>query len=176
VTTFSGHLTDAMAQRVVDGVLAGAEAPEVMRHLAGCLDCQGLVASYEALSGALDGLAAPELPADFTEGVLALVDVRERAARRDRRLAAGIVLGAAAALVAVLALAGARSLVPAISGLAGEATEAIRAVRISSGILPTLVSAFRLPLLLATAVVAVPVLLGIARLIPSPQPARAEAA
>jgi Na+/H+ antiporter NhaD/arsenite permease-like protein len=45
VTTFTGHLTDAQAQRLLDGALLPAEAAESEAHVAGCAECQALVFS-----------------------------------------------------------------------------------------------------------------------------------
>ena len=108
MTTFTGHLTDAQAQRLVDGVLSTAEAPEVERHAAACLECQALVESYRMLEGALDALAEPELPDDFTFGVLA----------RALRIGAGFVPAVVGALRLQIVLAAAAFALPLLLALA----------------------------------------------------------
>lgn len=170
MTTFTGHLTDAQAQRHLDGVLSPAEASEVELHLEGCAACQGLVESYLALSSALNDLAVPELPADFTATVLNRIEATEREAVRERRVAFGILGAVVCAAVAAFVAAGTTSWAPALSSWADDLGETARALRISSGFLPTIVGALRLQLLLGVAVVAIPLLLAIARLMPSPRP------
>lgn len=169
MTTFSGHLTDAQAQRLLDGALADAEAPEVERHLDGCEACQALVESYQALGDALEeALSVPELPADFTAGVLARVDVRARATARERRFALAVCAAVAVALVAVAALAGAGTWAPLASRVVTDLGAAGRALRIGADVVAPIVSALRLQLALLCAVVALPVLFLLSRLMPSP--------
>jgi anti-sigma factor RsiW len=170
MTTFSGHLTDAQAQRVVDGALLEAETALVERHVAECLECQATVESYRALAVALEDLAVPPLPADFTAGVFARIDARERAAARERRWALGILGGAAVATVVAFVAAGAGAWAPAVSTAADAFGTLARAVRIGAGFVPTLVGAFRLQIILAAAAVAVPLLVALARLMPAPEP------
>jgi anti-sigma factor RsiW len=170
MTTFTGHLTDAQAQRALEGMLDPARDVGVEGHLAGCAACQALVASYEALSDALGGLDdGLPLPEDFTAGVLARIDATERAAARERRLALGILGGVVAAAVAVFALAGAGAWAPTFSRWADVVGDAIRTVRVGAGFVPTLVSALRLQIVLAAGIVALPVLVALARLMPAPR-------
>lgn len=170
MTTFTGHLTDAQAQRHLDGALYAAEAGEVVRHLEGCAECQLLVESYAALSAALDALPTPELPADFTASVLEAIETRERIAARERRFAVGILASVAVATAVMFVLAGAAAWAPAVSDWADGVGETARALRISTGFVPTVVSAFRTQIILAAAVLAIPLLVAIARLLPSPRP------
>ncbi|HEY6100340.1 MAG TPA: anti-sigma factor [Anaeromyxobacter sp.] len=172
MTTFSGHLTDAQAQRLLDGALEPSRDGGVESHLAGCAECQALVESYRALCEALGGLDAelPPLPDDFTAAVLAGIDLRERAVARDRRLAFGILAGVLAAAVAVFAVAGAGAWAPTLSGWADGLGSTARAVRIGAGFVPTVVHALRLQILLAAAAVALPLLIAFARLMPAPAP------
>lgn len=170
MTTFSGHLTDAQAQRVVDGALLGAEAHEVEAHVAGCLECQGLVATYEALGAALSReLEVPGLPDDFTDGVLALVDTRERAVRRERRFATVICAALLVAVATAAVLAGAGGWAPAGARLADTLGATARAVGLGAGVLPQLVSALRLPVALACVTAVLPLLFALSRLMPSPR-------
>jgi anti-sigma factor RsiW len=170
MTTFTGHLTDAQAQRHLDGILAPVEASEVESHLEGCAACQQLVESYTALSIALDDLAVPDLGADFTSSVIERIEARERAAVRERRFAFGILGAVVCAALFAFAAAGTGALAPALSSWADGLGETARALRISSGFVPTVVGALRLQLLLVVAVLAVPLLLLISRLMPSPRP------
>jgi anti-sigma factor RsiW len=171
MTTFTGHLTDAQAQRALDGMLDPARDAGVERHLAGCAECQALVASYEALADALGGLDdALPLPDDFTGAVIARIDARERAAARDRRLAVGILAGVALAAVATFALAGASAWAPTFSRWADGVGDVLRAFRVGAGFVPTLVSALRVQIVLAAGIVALPLLVALARLMPAPRP------
>jgi anti-sigma factor RsiW len=166
MTTFSGHLTDAQAQRLVDGVPRLEEASEVESHAACCAECQALVESYRALEAALEGLEPTPLPADFTKGVIARIETRERAAARERRLAAAISAAVLAAITAT-ALAGSSVWVPAAARLVDQMSAAGRALQVGAEVLPPLVSALRLPIAALCAVVAFPVLFALSRLIPS---------
>jgi anti-sigma factor RsiW len=170
MTPFDGHLDDAQAQRLVDDALVDAEAAQVRAHARSCADCRALVDSYRALDDALSGLELPPLPADFTEGVLSRIDANERALARERRLAVGILVGVLAAAVAVFAAAGAAAWAPAVARASRGLGDVLLASRVVSGAVPTLVSALRLELLLAVALLAVPLLLALSRLIPAPRP------
>jgi anti-sigma factor RsiW len=169
MTTFTGHLTDAQAQRLVDGALLDAEAADVETHAAGCLECQGLVASYEALGAALSELELPEVPLDFTEGVLARIEHRERAVARERRHAAGICAVLVIALVAAAVLAGAGAWAPAASRAVDLLGSAAGALRISADVLPPVLHAIRLQVALACTLLVLPLLLALSRLMPSPR-------
>jgi anti-sigma factor RsiW len=170
MTTFTGQLTDAQAQRLVDGVLLADEALEVEAHVRGCLECEALVAEYRALGDALSDLELPPLPSDFTEGVLALVETRERAVARERRIALGIAAGVLAALVVVAALLGAGTWAPAAAELVDSLGSAGRALRLGAQVLPPLFSALRLPIALACAALAFPLVVALSRLMtPSPR-------
>jgi anti-sigma factor RsiW len=175
MTTFTGHLTDAQAQRLVDGMLSTAEAAEIEAHEGSCLECQALVESYRVLAGALEELPLPALPSDFTASVLSVIDARERAAARERRLAVGILGAVAVALVALVVLAGPGAWAPAMSSAAGQVGEAARALRIGAGFVPAVVAALRLQIVLAVAAFALPLLVALARLMPAPA-ARTETA
>lgn len=165
--TFTGHLTDAQAQRLGDGLLDAARDAGVEAHAAGCAECAALVESYRILGEALDGLPVPELPADFTAGVLERIEAAEVRVVRERRVAVAILAAAAAATCAALVAAGVGGLATEVSGWAGGLGEAARALRIGSGVLPGLVSALRIQLLLGAAAVALPLLVGLSRLMPA---------
>jgi anti-sigma factor RsiW len=167
MTTFTGHLTDAQAQRLLDGMLFPAEAAEAESHAAGCGECQTVIESFRALSDALDGLELPPLPAGFTEGVLARIDQHERAAARERRFAFGI---AAASLVAVAAavIFTIGDWAPGLASAVEALGSASRTLRLSVEIATPVVFALRLYLALAAALAALPVLFLLSRLMPAP--------
>lgn len=167
MTTLTGHLTDAQAQRLVDGALAEAEAPEIQRHVAGCLECQATVETYRMLAGALEGLEVPPLPADFTDGVLARIDLQERRVARERRHAVAIFVGVVAATAVAFGVAGASAWAPVVSSGADLLGDAVHALRIAGDFVPRVLSVLRLQIILATAVLALPLLLAIARLMPT---------
>lgn len=170
MTTLTGHLTDAQAQRVVDGALLEAEAAMVERHVADCLECQAAVESYRVLVLALEDLAVPPLPADFTAGVFARIDAHEHAAARERRWALGILGGVTLATIVAFVAAGAGAWAPSVSAAAEGLGALTRAVRVGAGFLPVLVGALRLQIILAAAAIAVPLLVALARLMPAPEP------
>jgi anti-sigma factor RsiW len=169
MTTISGHLTDAMAQRLVDGLLdagrdAGAEA-----HAASCPACAALVESYRLLGDALDDLDVPALPTDFTASVLQRIDEVESAQARERRLAVAVLAGILLVAVGALVAAGAGGLGTTVGQLADQLGQATQALRIGRGVVPSLVTAVRLPLLVGAAAVAIPLLFGLTRLMPAPR-------
>jgi len=167
------HLTDAQAQRLVDGALSPGEAPEVERHAAGCAACQATVETYRLLASALDDLELPPLPADFTDGVLARIDARERASAREHRHALAILGVLALATVGAFAVAGAAAWAPLLSRSAEVLGTAARAIQVGSSFVPEVVGALRLQILVVTAALALPLLVALARLMP---PQRAEIA
>jgi len=173
MTTISGHLTEAQAQRLLDGQLDPARDAGVEAHALGCAGCAALVESFRALGEALDGLPLPELPVDFTAGVLARIEVAEAAQARERRVAA-LVFAAAALLGAVaLGAAVAGGLSPAVTGVADHLGLAARALRLGSGVLPGLLSAVRGYALLGSMAAGLPLLYALARLMPAPRAQRA---
>ncbi len=161
------HLTDELAQRHLEGILAGSAAAEVEEHLAGCAGCQALVASYRALTEALDDLVPAEPPADFTAGVLARIEARQRSAARDRRLALGILAGVGAAALALFAVAGQGAWAPLLSRWSGALVGAAAALRIGSDVLDPLVRTLRAEIALACAVLGLPLLVAMRRLVAS---------
>ncbi len=169
MNTFSEHLTDAMAQRLLDGVLdpvhdAGAEA-----HAGQCPECAALVESYRILGDALDGLAVPELAAGFTASVLERIEVAEARQARERWLAVSVLSGVLLVAAGALLAAGAGGLAATVSGWADGLAEATRALSIGRQVLPGLLAALRLPLLAGAAAVVIPLLLGLTRLMPAPR-------
>ena len=174
MTNPSLHLTDAQAQRLVDGMLSAAEAPAVERHAAACAECRATVETYRVLASALENLEVPPVPEDFTADVLALVEHRERALARERRHALAILGVLAACTVAAFAIAGASAWAPVLSSVAETLGTAARAVQVASTFVPHLVGALRLQIIVAAAALAVPLLVALSRLMPQPQPHRVE--
>jgi anti-sigma factor RsiW len=169
MTALQGHLDDARAQRLVDGALPADEALAAEAHLARCPACAAEVETYRLLASALDDLDVPALPADFTEGVLARIDVRERAVERERRHALAILAGVVAATAVAFAVAGAGAWAPAVSSLADVLGAGARTVQVASGFVPGIVSALRFQIILAAAALALPLLLALVRLMPAPE-------
>ena len=166
MTTFTGHLTDAQAQRLLDGLLDAAADAGVEAHARGCPHCAALVDSYRLLGEAVDDLALPELPADFTASVLERIEVVEAAVARERRLALLVLAGVLLVAGGALAAAGAGGLATTVGGWADGLAEATRALRFSRGVVPGVLAAMRLPLLVGAAACAVPLLLALSRLMP----------
>ena len=173
MTTLTGHLTDAQAQRLLDGQLDAARDAGVEAHALGCAECATLVESYRALGDALDGLELPPLPADFTEGVLSRIELVERAQARERRVAALVVAAAALLGCAALTAAVAGGLVPALTSAAEQLGLAARALKLGSGVLPGVLSAVRGYVLCAALAAGAPLVYGLLRLSPAPRAQRA---
>lgn len=161
------HLSDELAQRHLERMLTGAVAAEVEEHLSGCAGCQALVASYRALGEALDGLVPAEPPADFTAGVLARIEARERTVAWERRLALGILAGVGAAAVLLFAGAGQGAWAPLLSSWSNALVGATAAVRIGSDVLDPLLRNLRAEIALACAVLGLPLLIAMKRLVAS---------
>ncbi len=169
MTRTSAHRDDIRAQLLVDGALPPAEAAGAADHAATCPDCAALVESYRALSVALEALPVPDLPADFTAGVLQRVDARERALSRERRTAVAVLIGIAVALAAALLVGGNAAWVPTAARLADQAGALAHTLRLGAEVLPPVLGILRLPIAVACAVLCLPVLLALSRLIPSPR-------
>jgi anti-sigma factor RsiW len=163
------HLTDPQAQRLVDGMLSAGEAATVERHAATCAECRATVETYRLLASALEDLDVPPLPADFTDGVLALVETRELALARERRHAVAILGVLAACTVAAFALAGAAAWAPFVSSVAESLGTAARALQVAGSFVPHVVGALRLQIIVVAAALAVPLLIALSRLMPQPQ-------
>lgn len=168
MTALTRHLTDSQAQRLVDGALSPAEASGIELHLAGCAECLATVESYRLLASALEDLGTPQVPDDFTDGVLARIDARERSVARERRHALAIFVGVLAAAVAAFFLAGPSAWVPEVSSLAEAVGSAARALEIGESFVPAVVGAFRVQILVVAALAALPLLLALALLVPAP--------
>ena len=169
MNTIAGHLTDAQAQRLLDGVLRRDEAAEVEAHAASCADCAALVDSYRELALSLSALPAPELPADFTASVLERVARRERTVARERRAAVAVVGGALLALAAALVAGGGGAWIPVATRFADQLGAVAHALRIGSQILPPVLGTLRVPIAATSAALALPLLLALSRFIPSPR-------
>ena len=146
MNTLAGHLTDAQAQRLLDAALLSDEAAEVEDHVAGCAACAALVDSYRELALSLDALPVPELPADFTAGVLERVERRERIVARERRAAAAVVVGALLALAAAVVGGGGGAWIPAATRFADQLGAVAHALRLGAEVLPPLLGTLRLPI------------------------------
>lgn len=162
--TTSPHLGDERAQRLLEGLLPAAEAGPAEAHLAACPACRALVESHRALAAALEGLAAPEPPADFTAGVLARLERRRRAAAWESRLGAAILVASAAAAAALFASAGQSAWAGAVGAALRSLRETATALRIGAEAAEPLVSALRPQIMAACAALALLLFLALARL------------
>ena len=158
------HLDEEQAQSFLEGLLGGDERSRVDAHLESCSSCQALLLSFEALENALSGLPMAEPPADFTIGVMARIDERERTRSSERRVVYAVLATVSVALVAALALAGQSAWAPALSAVSTSGVRALQALRISSDVLSPLISALRVQIIVASAVIAIPLFLALSRL------------
>ena len=96
MNTLAGHLTDAQAQRVVDGALLEAEAARGRAARGGVPRVPGRRRVVPRCSRPRSRTSrSRRSPTDFTAGVFARIDAHERAAARERRWALGILAGVA---------------------------------------------------------------------------------
>jgi anti-sigma factor RsiW len=167
----NAHLTDELAQSLVDGLLPAGARAQCEAHVDACAECRLLVDSYVALAGALDDLAAPLPPPDFTDVVMQRIDARERARAWERKLAFGILGAAACAAFLIFALLGASAWAPMVSRVSDALGGAVRAAWVGADVVAPLVRALRIQIALGCAALGLPLLLALSRLVPS----RAEA-
>lgn len=161
------HLDDERAQLLVEGLLPAPARTEAEAHLAGCPACRNLVGSYRALAEALGGLPSAEPPAGFTAGVLARIESRERTAAWERRLALAILGAAAAAAAGFLAAGGQGPWAPTLSGWSSALARTATALRIGADVAGPVLGALRVPIAALCAVVGLPLLLALGRLVPA---------
>lgn len=154
--TTPSHLDDERSQLLLEGLLPPAEAALARGHLAGCPGCRALVESHRVLAEALSGLAAAEPPADFTAGVMARVERRQRLAAWERRLGLAILAAAAAASGALFASAGESAWAGAMGSMLHSLSGAATALRIGTEVVAPVVSALRPQIIVACAAVALP--------------------
>jgi anti-sigma factor RsiW len=157
------HIAEDEAQLYLEGAIEPSEAIRIDDHLAGCVECQALVVSFEALSEALSGLPVAEPPADFTAAVMARIDELEDARVAERRATVAVLATVAVALVVALAVAGQSAWAPALSSVSSTTVGALHALRISSDVLSPIVSALRLQIIVVAAAVGIPLLLALFR-------------
>jgi anti-sigma factor RsiW len=160
------HLTDEQAQSLVDGLLAERLRDAYEAHAGACAECRVLVESYRALGDALAGLDAPLPPPDFTDAVMARIDVREAARAWERRLALGILGAAACAAVVIFALLGANAWAPVFSRLSGGIRDAATAFSVGADVCAPLLRALRVQIALGSAALALPLFYALSRLAP----------
>ena len=158
------HIDEGEAQAFLEGLLPGKERARVDAHLEGCASCQSIILSFERLEEALSGLPLAEPPADFTAGVMARIDERERAKAGERRVVVAVLATVSLALAFAIALAGQAAWAPALSAVSSVGVSALHALRISSDVLSPLVAALRLEILFAAAAIGIPLLLALSRL------------
>lgn len=158
------HIAEDEAQLYLEGVIEPSEATRIDGHLAGCPECQALVASFQALSEALSGLPHAEPPPDFTAAVMARIDEREAARASERRIVVGVLAAVGASLAVTLALAGESAWAPALSAASSIGVKTLQAMRITSDVLSPVVSALRVQILVVAAAVAIPLTLALSRL------------
>jgi anti-sigma factor RsiW len=162
----SHHLTDELAQSLVDGLLPAALRDGCEAHVAACAECRIVVESYRALGDALAGLDAPLPPPDFTDAVMDRIEARERVHAWERRLALGIVGVAACAALAILAFVGASAWAPILSRVSDGVGDAARAFTLGASVLSPVLRALRLQIALGCAAVGLPLLFALSRLVP----------
>jgi anti-sigma factor RsiW len=158
------HIAEDEAQLYLEGAIEPSEAARIDGHLAGCVECQALVASFEALSEALSGLPLAEPPPDFTAAVMARIDERELAMVAERRIALGVIAAVGVSLAIAVALAGQSAWAPALSAASTIGVKTLQALRITSDVLSPVVSALRLEILVIAAAVGIPLTLALSRL------------
>jgi anti-sigma factor RsiW len=158
------HLDEEQVQSFLEGLLPGGERARVDAHLESCPACQSLLVSFETLEEALSGLPLADPPADFTAGVMARIDEREKAKAGERRVVVAVLATVSAALVVAVLLAGQAAWAPALSAVSSMGVSALRTARIASDVMSPVITALRVEIIVALAVVGIPLLLALSRL------------
>ena len=156
------HLTDELAQSLVDGLLPPERVGECRAHARACEECRVLVESYAALGEALGGLASPPPPAGFTDAVMQRIDARERTRAWERRLALGILGATACASLAIFAALGAFA--PVVSSAIEVLGAALRVGTLGTDLVSPLVRALRLEIAIGCAAACAAVTFALSRL------------
>lgn len=160
------HLTDELAQSLVEELLAEDVRAGWKSHAAACPECRALVSSYRALSDALSGLDMPVPPPDFTDSVMARIEAQDEARAWDRRLAFGIAAIAGIFAAVVFALAGASAWAPAVSRVSGSLGDLAVLFSVGSTVMSPIVHALRVQIVLGCAALGLPLLYALSRLLP----------
>jgi hypothetical protein len=74
------HPSDEVLQEYVEG--RSACTPVEIDHIAGCLDCQGTIAAYRMLAGALKEQPAPAFNFDLASAVIARLEPPRQVRKR----------------------------------------------------------------------------------------------
>ncbi len=162
----SAHLTDELAQSLVDALLPEADLARWQAHAAGCVECRALVESYRVLGDALGDLDTGLPPPDFTRGVMAAIEVRESSRAWERRLALGILSATACVAALLLGAAGASAWAPALSRLANGLGDLATALAVGTDVLSPIVRVLRVQIAIGCAAAGLPVLFALSRLVP----------
>ena len=160
------HLSDELAQTLVDGLLPERTRAECRAHLDLCESCRLLVDSYVALGDALDGLDAPLPPPDFTDVVMERIEAREQVRALERKLALGILGAAACAACLIFAYLGASAWAPMVSRVSDALGGAVRAASLGADVLAPLVRALRVEIALGCFALGLPLVFALSRLVP----------
>ena len=161
------HLTDELAQGLVEELLSEGARAACADHAAACPECRALVASYRALSDALADLDAPVPPPDFTDAVMARIEAEDEARAWDRRLALGIAAAAGISAAVIFAMAGASAWAPAVSRLSGKVGDLAVLLSVGSAVASPIVHALRFHIAIGCAALGLPLLYALSRLVPS---------
>lgn len=161
------HLSDELAQAYVDGALHGRETERCSEHVGACDECRFVVESYRALCAELSELPSLEPELDFTQSVMAVIDVKEHAAARERRFALGLVALAAFTAAGLFLSVGADAWAPTLSTISDFLNSAIHGIQLGLDVASPIASALRAQILIACLAVSLPLLLAIRQLVPS---------
>ena len=162
----NAHLTDELAQSLVDGLLPESARAQHQAHVDRCESCRALVESYAALADALDDLDAPLPPPDFTDVVMQRIEAREQVRAWERRLAFGILGAAACAACLIFAYLGASAWAPVVTRISEGLGGVARALTIGTDVLSPLVRALRLQIAVTCFALGLPLLFALSRLVP----------
>jgi anti-sigma factor RsiW len=160
------HLPDELLQRYVDDALSPAELEQTKSHLGECPACTLLAQEYRDLFGKLARLPVPPPPPRFTQAVMARVSAHRRDVARQRLVATATFATSLAAALLCFAGAGSHIWAHEVSAWSAQAIEAGRLLHVAFDVLGSLVAAVRLPLIVASAGLGVPLLLVLYRSLP----------
>ena len=160
------HPSDDLLQQHLDGTLSAAQMAEVDAHLRDCPACTSLRAEYAEIFGGLAAMPEPLPPPRFVESVMAQVAVQQRDLARQRAVAAFTFAGSIALALVCFVAAGSHVWAHEVSAWSAGLVELGRGLHVAADLLGSLAVAVRVPLMASCAVLCLPMLLLLHRVLP----------
>lgn len=160
------HIDPDRARRFLDGSLPEKERARAEKHVGSCADCQAVLERSMETGVDFSTLRHPLPPAGFTVQVLSRIDVRERERKAERGIALAVLVAATAGAAACFAAAGQPAWVSQLASWTRGVAEASYVLQVLGSVLPAIGRGLRVEIALFCAVLALPLLFAMSRLVP----------